>query len=669
MESLRRALIFLTFTIIISGLFHSCAGGPVPNTDEKRGELTPEENELLNNYEEAIRTRNPELLESILTEEAAIRFRERSGNRTDIGGTDAIAEFLLVYFQDFGPQEEYRLNKLIMVEGDRTNNQLLLFAPRESGGSELIHLQKQDGRWKINIIEIHLHQPGEWVTNRYQALTDYDRNGFLDVDERQELENFTFGFYEGPHEIRTPVDEFFDLNRNGFVDEEEIRYAGEIHYVLGPRFFAEVFPWDPVIFPVLDLNRDGEVADEELVQVWEYMTGGPEIPAEREELIRLNTIAFYPDAVYLTVPRDVDCILDELADGNADGIIDEVEQALILESLAPAQKQARNDLERAIDRNRDGIVDETDIFLALQDSALRRGMVSAGAEPPYEARTAIDRMLDRMGDGHVDGDDIEIAVLVLAGNTEQIRETSPAFQNILDWNRDDRLEAWEIEEAKGLLLFPRPVDPGRPLDLELDTNGDKFIDPEELGITAGLTNKGEIPPFEERIAIVRNRSNREQTSGEDRNSNAVSASATPGSEFYLKLGTIQDKKLAVVTLDVGTEKVDEETANGVIVFVENAFVNVGKVKVVDRAHIKEVFNEVEFQSTGVIDESTAVEIGKLSGADIIVIGSINRVGGLFYLNIKLITVQTAEIIGSSISQARDATEFLEMANQAVYNLF
>jgi hypothetical protein len=153
----------------------------------------------------------------------------------------------------------------------------------------------------------------------------------------------------------------------------------------------------------------------------------------------------------------------------------------------------------------------------------------------------------------------------------------------------------------------------------------------------------------------------------------TSPSAQPttlrGSDYYRKLGSIQDKKLAVVTLNVGTSQVDDETATGIVVFVENAFVNVGKVKVVDRANIQAIFEEFEFQATGVIDENTAVEIGKLSGADIIVIGSINRVGGVFYLNIKLIAVQTAEIIGSSIAQAEDATGFLEMANQAVYKLF
>jgi hypothetical protein len=61
--------------------------------------------------------------------------------------------------------------------------------------------------------------------------------------------------------------------------------------------------------------------------------------------------------------------------------------------------------------------------------------------------------------------------------------------------------------------------------------------------------------------------------------------------------------------------------------------------------------------------------GMLSGADIIVIGSISYVGRQYYLNIKLISVETGEIIGSSIDIADDATGFYEMCNQAVYKLF
>ncbi len=119
----------------------------------------------------------------------------------------------------------------------------------------------------------------------------------------------------------------------------------------------------------------------------------------------------------------------------------------------------------------------------------------------------------------------------------------------------------------------------------------------------------------------------------------------------------------------GTKNVDEETATGLMVFIENGFVNVGKVRVVDRQNITKIVKEYEFQQSDLTDETTAVKIGKLSGADIIVMGSISYVGQKYYLNIKLITVETGEIIGSSISDAGDATEFYEMCNEAVFKLF
>ncbi len=90
---------------------------------------------------------------------------------------------------------------------------------------------------------------------------------------------------------------------------------------------------------------------------------------------------------------------------------------------------------------------------------------------------------------------------------------------------------------------------------------------------------------------------------------------------------------------------------------------------VDRQNITKIVQEYEFQQSDLTDESTAVEIGKLSGADIIVIGSISYVGDNYYLNIKLISVETAEIIGSSIADAKTANEFYEMCNEAVYKLF
>lgn len=35
------------------------------------------------------------------------------------------------------------------------------------------------------------------------------------------------------------------------------------------------------------------------------------------------------------------------------------------------------------------------------------------------------------------------------------------------------------------------------MDLELDTNRDGFIDPQEIGIAAGYSPVGDLPPFDE----------------------------------------------------------------------------------------------------------------------------------------------------------------------------
>jgi hypothetical protein len=671
---------FIVITMLVTSiLLFSCAGGPdssvvemseAPEVFENRAypEIPLGAEEILHLYEEAVRTRNHELLREILAKDPELRFFEQSGNRIDMHGVDAIAEFRLVFFNNFGPQEGFHLGEIRAIEGsDRSTGLSIGFMYPE--GQEWISLEKKTNSWKIFQILDYLNQPGEWVTNRYQSLTDYDGNGFLNGDERLELEQLCYAFYEGPHEVSNQFDDFYDENQDTFIDEEEIRKAGEIHFVLGPRFAREIFPWEKnVPHPDLDLNSNGLITDDELNQVWESMTGGPDLYLNREALAWMVSTETFPDAVYQPVPRDVSSILDQLADRNGDGIINEQEQETIIESLLPAEKEAVNYLEMAIDRGHDGWVDASDVFMILQDSAMGRGMVAEGSEPPYDVHTPVDGMLDKKGDGQVDAEEIEIAVLLLAGHMELADEISEELKGVLDRSRDGQVQTWEIEKAKGTLFYPHPADPNNNLDREIDTNNDGFIDPEELGITAGMTNKGKIPPFEEQIDIIRRRSE-EMPPENEISTTAVEEKSDKGSEYYRKLGTIQDKTLAVVTLDIGTDKIDQETANGVIVFVENAFVNVGKVKVIDRANIQEIFKEYKFQSSGVIDESTAVEIGKLSGADIIVIGSINRVGGIFYLNIKLIAVQTAEIVGSSIGQAADAAEFLEMTNQAVYKLF
>ena len=649
---------------------------------------------LMKEWEETIRTKDHNRFAQLFLPEATLEFNDRKGRRTDFHGIDAIREFRLDFFKELGPLEEYRLPEPKHYEDHNDVNQSYGFRFKNKAIDEWLHFAKRDETWKIQHLEIVLPVPGSWVTNRYQVIGDKNGDGFLQGDEHGFVYSLFEDFFREPHSATGPLDELFDVDGNGYIDESEIIHTGEILFFRGFRWFSAFQPGWAV--HALDLNGNDEITDNELELISGFMIGvegikesrnvrndldrwmdksgdgqvsREEIREAKEHFIRLMIQIPCPDALFLPVPRKVSNYLDELADGNGDGRIDKDEHGIIFGSLTHYH-DVSNYLERALDLNHDGKMGSNEILLALQASVLGKGIFTTKAEPPYPVVTPMDNFLDPSGDGFVDLGEINSAAAFLAGDGSVADRVSKALRGFTDWNDDGRIEAWEIEEAGTVILYPHPVNRDEPLDKNGDINGDGFIDPDELGISAGVTGKGDAPTLDERIRLVRHQLDARETEKAAADTSAGSDTGTGfQSEYYRRLGKIQDRKLAVISLATETAHVDEETASGIIVFVENAFVNVGKVRVVDRKNIENILSEYKFQSSGLVDENTAIEIGKLSGADIIVMGSINRVGGIFYLNIKLIDVKTAEIIGSNIAQEKDASGFLDMCNQVVYMLF
>jgi hypothetical protein len=74
-------------------------------------------------------------------------------------------------------------------------------------------------------------------------------------------------------------------------------------------------------------------------------------------------------------------------------------------------------------------------------------------------------------------------------------------------------------------------------------------------------------------------------------------------------------------------------------------VNDGVFSVVDRAQLDAVRAELNFNLSGEVDDDSAQAIGKMLGAQTIVSGSIRKIGSSFRLDIKAITVQTAQVQG------------------------
>jgi curli biogenesis system outer membrane secretion channel CsgG len=73
-------------------------------------------------------------------------------------------------------------------------------------------------------------------------------------------------------------------------------------------------------------------------------------------------------------------------------------------------------------------------------------------------------------------------------------------------------------------------------------------------------------------------------------------------------------------------------------------VDTKKFKVVDRKSLDAIKSEQDFQYSGDVDDNSAVSIGKLLGASIVITGSISGSGSTRRLRAKALDVKTAEIV-------------------------
>ncbi len=94
-------------------------------------------------------------------------------------------------------------------------------------------------------------------------------------------------------------------------------------------------------------------------------------------------------------------------------------------------------------------------------------------------------------------------------------------------------------------------------------------------------------------------------------------------------------KLSVVGFEDGYETL----SSSLIHDLENALINKGCI-VVDRENQKKVIEELEFQTSGLVDDDKAISIGHMLGADAIIVGKATNSVSVLTIELKLIDLET-----------------------------
>ena len=101
----------------------------------------------------------------------------------------------------------------------------------------------------------------------------------------------------------------------------------------------------------------------------------------------------------------------------------------------------------------------------------------------------------------------------------------------------------------------------------------------------------------------------------------------------------------------------------------NDLVNYKIFKLVEREKIDAVFKELALQKTGVIDEKTAVKIGKLLGTKYILLGSFILNQSIIKTDIRVVTVETGEtiLIAHSMGDKNDLFKICTNLTKELFN--
>jgi hypothetical protein len=67
--------------------------------------------------------------------------------------------------------------------------------------------------------------------------------------------------------------------------------------------------------------------------------------------------------------------------------------------------------------------------------------------------------------------------------------------------------------------------------------------------------------------------------------------------------------------------------------------------VVDRQQLDTIRAELDFQMSGEVDDKTAQALGRMAGAQIIISGAVSKIGDLYRLRVRALSVQSAQIEG------------------------
>ena len=138
--------------------------------------------------------------------------------------------------------------------------------------------------------------------------------------------------------------------------------------------------------------------------------------------------------------------------------------------------------------------------------------------------------------------------------------------------------------------------------------------------------------------------------------------------LYLGQGLLlaAEVRQKVAVMDFKTVGDSTDLGEGAAEILRTTLMETGKYTVVERSMLKEALEEQKLGLSGAVDQTTAVGIGKILGAQLVAVGSVVKMDERSYtLNIRFVDVATGEVISGKKLTTKNRGDIPNLCGQMV----
>lgn len=137
---------------------------------------------------------------------------------------------------------------------------------------------------------------------------------------------------------------------------------------------------------------------------------------------------------------------------------------------------------------------------------------------------------------------------------------------------------------------------------------------------------------------------------------------------FTQIAYATEVKSTLAVMDFESIGSEEHLGRAVAEIIRTELVNTGQFVVLERSQLDKALSEQKLKKSGLIDDKSIINLGKLIGTNFIIIGSVLKIGTSYTINARMIDINTGAVsLGKSVSD-NDLNHLTDLSHELLKSL-